>query len=160
MNIKSIMVSSTIILLLVACGRAAPPVLDSQPSTPSLEPLEEQSPLSPPRTPTPGPPELTSPLPNPSSSPIEPPTGGRDQAVAAAKARLAEELGVALDDIDVTAVQAVQWSDASLGCPKPGYVYAQVITPGYRMILEVQGEKHEVHTDKEGRSVVICDKGR
>jgi len=160
MNMRSIMVFSTILLLLVACGRAAPSVPDAQTSSPLPEPAGDESPLSPPPTPTPGPPELTSPLPDPSSSPIEPPTGGRDQAVAAAKARLAEELDVALDDIDVTAVEAVQWSDASLGCPKPGYVYAQVITPGYRMLLEVQGEKHEVHTDKEGRSVVICDKGR
>jgi hypothetical protein len=80
--------------------------------------------------------------------------------VTAAKARLAEELDVASNEIEVTAIETMEWSDASLGCPKPGQAYAQVITPGYRMILEVHGESYEAHTDKEGRGAVICEKGR
>ncbi len=56
-------------------------------------------------------------------------------------------------------MEAVDWSDASLGCPEPGQVYAQVITPGYRVLLEAAGKEYEVHTDQIGRSAVICGPG-
>ena len=45
--------------------------------------------------------------------------------------------------------------DSGLGCPQPGMMYAQFITPGYRMVLEVGGELHEYHTD-QAASVVWC----
>jgi len=46
------------------------------------------------------------------------------------------------------------WSDTSLGCPRPGMFYAQVITPGYLITLEVKGEKYEYHTDLE--RIILC----
>ena len=33
--------------------------------------------------------------------------------------------------------------------------HLQVITPGYRIILEAQGQRYEYHTDQQ-RSVVRC----
>jgi hypothetical protein len=52
-------------------------------------------------------------------------------------------------------VEAREWSDASLGCPKPGQMYAQVITPGYLVVLEAGGQRLEYHTDA-GRRVELC----
>ena len=52
-------------------------------------------------------------------------------------------------------MEAVEWSDASLGCPQEGFMYAQVITPGYLIILEAQGEQYEYHTDQT-TNVVLC----
>jgi hypothetical protein len=36
-------------------------------------------------------------------------------------------------------------------------MYAQVITPGYRVVLEAGGQRYEYHTDT-GRFVVLCEK--
>lgn len=48
----------------------------------------------------------------------------------------------------------VQWSDSSLGCPQPDQVYAQVIVPGYLIVLAVGEQKYNVHTDLNGNAVV------
>ena len=71
---------------------------------------------------------------------------------------LIQKTGVALKAVRLVSVEAVQWSDASLGCPKPGMVYAQVITPGFLVVLEAMGDEYEYHTD-EGRFVVLCQPG-
>ncbi|MFO7740972.1 MAG: hypothetical protein R6X31_01540 [Anaerolineae bacterium] len=83
-----------------------------------------------------------------------------ERGPAAAVAHLADEIGVSQEEIEVVSVEPVEWPDASLGCPEPGKMYAQVITPGYRIILELEGDRFEVHTDQEGRSVVTCEAER
>jgi hypothetical protein len=50
----------------------------------------------------------------------------------------------------------VDWSDTSLGCPEPGMMYAQVITPGFLVMIEAEGQQYEYHTD-ESRFVVLCE---
>jgi hypothetical protein len=69
---------------------------------------------------------------------------------------LAQRLGVAEEEIAVKSLEGMQWPDTSLGCPQPGMMYAQVVTPGYRVVLEVDGQVYEAHTD-EGHSVVWCE---
>lgn len=59
------------------------------------------------------------------------------------------------EEIKIVLVEQVTWPDTSLGCPEPGKFYAQVLVPGYRIVVEVRGRKFEVHTDLSGR-VVIC----
>jgi hypothetical protein len=74
---------------------------------------------------------------------------------------LAERLAMSIDEIAIVSAEVVEWPDASLGCPKPGMIYAQVITPGYRLILEVGGEQYVYHSDNEGRQLIPCqDDGR
>ncbi|GEM_PF-586213 len=58
--------------------------------------------------------------------------------------------------ITLTAWESVTWSDSSLGCPEPGKVYLQVITPGYRFVFQAGDAQYEVHTDERGRAAVIC----
>ncbi len=41
--------------------------------------------------------------------------------------------------------EALDWMDASLGCPQPGRSYDQVITPGHRVILAYQNQYYNVH---------------
>ena len=43
-------------------------------------------------------------------------------------------------------VERVDWNDASLGNPEPGMGYIQVITPGFKLVLESEGEFHTYHT--------------
>jgi len=79
-----------------------------------------------------------------------------DAAVEAARSTLARELGCAAADVALIDAEAVEWSDSALGCPQPGMMYMQMITPGYRVTLEHAGQRYEVHTDA-GRRAVRCD---
>lgn len=84
------------------------------------------------------------------------PPAGAEEAVRLAQEDLAGRLGMASADVQLVSVEAVEWSDTSLGCPQPGMMYAQVITPGYRVVLEAGGQTYTYHTD-EGRFVVSCE---
>lgn len=75
-------------------------------------------------------------------------------------ARAARLVGVAPDQVTVVSVQGVDWPDTSLGCPRPGHMYAQVITQGYRVILEAKGQRFEYHTDMGNRAVLATVDGR
>ena len=61
--------------------------------------------------------------------------------------------------IKVTAVEAVEWSNAGLGCPKAGMMYAEVITPGFRILLEAASKTYEYHSNRKTK-VVLCQGGR
>lgn len=76
-----------------------------------------------------------------------------DEAIALAKASLIEQLDVKNDGISVVEVERVDWPDASLGCPEEGMMYAQMIVPGYTVVVEVGGKTHNVHVG-DGRAVV------
>ena len=71
---------------------------------------------------------------------------GRDEA--------AKQLGIPADQLSIDKIEPVQWRDSSLGCAEPGKAYAQVLTPGIRVMLSGQGQKVEVHGDTSGRMVV------
>jgi hypothetical protein len=81
---------------------------------------------------------------------------GAEDAVRLAMEDLARRLGLTREAIQLVSAEAVEWSDASLGCPQPGMMYAQVITPGFRVLLAARGQGYEYHTD-EGRFVVLCE---
>ncbi len=74
------------------------------------------------------------------ASPISP---AEEQAVAAARQALAEQLSVETERITLVSVERVEFGDTSLGCPQPGMMYAQVITPGYRVILMQDGQTYD-----------------
>jgi len=101
--------------------------------------------------------ETMSPVGTPAASPspasFEVPDGA-EETIAAVKEDLAGRLGISPDEILVVSVEAVDWPDASLGCPEPGMSYAQVVTPGYLIALEAGGERYEYHTG-DG-NVVLC----
>ncbi len=69
------------------------------------------------------------------------------------------ELGVAATDITVLSVEAVEWPDSALGCPQPDMIYAAVITPGYKVMLDAGGTTYAVHTDSraDGEKIVCTE---
>lgn len=70
------------------------------------------------------------------------------QAMAdAGIAFVAAAQAVAPEALTVLSVEAVEWPSAALGCPQPDMVYAAVVTPGYRIVLEVGDTRYTVHTD-------------
>ena len=65
-----------------------------------------------------------------------------------------ERLDVPKENITVVKVEATEFSDTSLGVPKPGQSYAQVITPGYIIVLEVD-DAHYVYHGADDRVVRV-----
>ena len=78
-----------------------------------------------------------------------------EKVVQLAKEDLANRTKVSIANIKVLKVTAVEWSDTSLGCPKYGMVYAQVITPGFKIILGVDGQEYVYHSSYT--RVIYCE---
>jgi hypothetical protein len=95
-------------------------------------------------------------LPAPPSEPEQPADpGALPPVVALAIQDLAVRTSLPALSIAVAELQAVEWPDSSLGCPQPGVLYLQVITPGYRIVLAAGGQRYTYHTD-QGTRVVLC----
>jgi predicted small lipoprotein YifL len=93
--------------------------------------------------------------PKPTSTEVAVPSGS-EPLVSQAIANLALRLQVTEAVIQVVSVEAVEWRDTSLGCPQPGMMYAQVVTPGHQIVLQVGENLYMYHTD-EGELFVFCD---
>ncbi|HEV2126002.1 MAG TPA: hypothetical protein VGW38_24870 [Chloroflexota bacterium] len=80
------------------------------------------------------------------------------QVVDGALQNASNRLGVPRERLQILRVEEREWPDTSLGCPEPGRMYAQVITPGYFVVINdetLPGRTLEYHTDRQGR-VVHC----
>lgn len=82
--------------------------------------------------------------------------GASDPAVGAAQEFLAAELGVALGDVQVISVEAAEFSDSCLGLGGPDELCAQVITPGWVILADVNGQTYEAHADQTGQQVRVA----
>ena len=71
-----------------------------------------------------------------------------------ARRNLAGRLGVPELEVKPSALRRTTWPDASLGCPRPGEVYAQVATEGFVIELQVAETRYSYHTDQQ--RVVFC----
>lgn len=69
------------------------------------------------------------------------------------KTVLAAEMGVPIAEILVKETTAIQWNDACLGAANPNEICAQVITPGYQIILGTLTETYIFHTDQTGENI-------
>ncbi len=103
-------------------------------------------------TEAPAPPPTPFPAPAPTAT-AAPAVDADRNVFAAVIADAAAVLGVDQAAVDLADVEEVEWPDASLGCPESGMMYAQVITPGYRVIVRAAGETLEYHTDMENAFV-------
>jgi hypothetical protein len=63
---------------------------------------------------------------------------------------------LALSDLSAWRWSQMDYPDSSLGCPKPGLVYLQMITPGYRFIFEYNGATFDYRASVGGGSVFLC----
>jgi hypothetical protein len=89
---------------------------------------------------------------------LPPPYDASVQAlVDQAKADLAKRLSVSADQIEVQDVSTVTWPDGSLGCPKPGMAYTQVLVDGMRIHLQNGGQVYDYHSGS-GRAPFLCEK--
>jgi ABC-type glycerol-3-phosphate transport system substrate-binding protein len=85
------------------------------------------------------------------------PGSGSDAAYEeAAIADLAERQGADPADIQVVSVENVTWPDSSLGCPEEGTQYAQMLTDGVLIVLDLDGQQYEYHAAL-GDEVFYCE---
>jgi hypothetical protein len=77
-------------------------------------------------------------------------------AALSARQALAQQLVADPNNIQILGAEAVDWPDACLGVQVEGQVCAAVVTPGYRVILGVDGDFYEYHTDRAGSSVILA----
>jgi hypothetical protein len=74
--------------------------------------------------------------------------------VQMAREDLSRRTSIPTSDMVVASAASETWRDASLGCPQPGKAYAQVLTPGYLIVLEARGQRYEYHASTT--RVVLC----
>ena len=152
---KQLIRTFPVLLILLVLAACAPPS------------IPQETPTSAPSSPTPTSSVQATDTPTPISTPTPQPTTAAEslmpkatlspelQTVAdKATAILAETLDVKPEEVTILQVRRVEWRNASLGCPQPGMMYAQVITPGYLVRAEVNGEIQTVHMNDQGRGVV------
>jgi hypothetical protein len=76
----------------------------------------------------------------------------QDKAVALVTEDLVARTGA---EPVLVAAEYTDWPDTSLGNAQPGMFYAQVITPGFKIILEAGGAQYEYHTDLAGNFTLL-----
>jgi hypothetical protein len=75
--------------------------------------------------------------------------------VALARKTLAARLNIDAASLEVISSTPQTWPDSSLGCGKPGSAAAQVLTPGYAIVLKAPAGNYRVHATE--KYAVICD---
>jgi hypothetical protein len=89
----------------------------------------------------------------PEVAPAPPPV---PTAVTAAQQGLAQQLGLEPTAVTVVSADPVEWPDSCLGATLSDEVCAQVVTPGYQIILEAQGQQYQYHTDESGGAIRLA----
>jgi len=74
-------------------------------------------------------------------------------AQRAAVAALSANLGLSTDEVTVVTTKAVEWPDSCVGIEGPQQSCAQVITPGFQIVLEANGKQVAYHTNEDGTRI-------
>lgn len=85
-------------------------------------------------------------------------SGGTPPALQAVVADAATRAGADARNVQVLRTERTEWSDSGLGCPRPGAVYAQVMTPGWLIEVRSGQKTFEYHTDSADSFVLCADR--
>jgi hypothetical protein len=78
--------------------------------------------------------------------------------VEALLADATQRSGVPVGELTIERAEAVEWSDASLGCPEPGMSYAQVVTSGFWIVIAAGPASYDYRVLENGQ-YRLCDDG-
>jgi len=78
------------------------------------------------------------------------------EAVLEAQRWLATQLNVAAEQVQVVEVEQAEWTDSCLGLGQANESCLQAITPGWRAIFEINGQRYEVRTDETGSAIRLA----
>jgi hypothetical protein len=113
--------------------------------------LEPIGPIVLPSEPVPGPAEAQPCRPAPA------PPAAASMVIDLVVAAAAQRASVDAAAVRVVSAQPVDWPDAGLGCGQLGMAFAQVVTPGYLVVVDIGGTRLTYHTDA-ARRVIACDR--
>ena len=82
----------------------------------------------------------------------------REEAFRASVKDLAKKIGAPASDIAGVTQEDYTWPDSCLGCTTTGESCAQVLTPGYKIVLRVRDATYEYHTNRGDRAR-LCGQG-
>lgn len=131
--------------VVAACSQpptSAPPPTSKPTEAPTMPPTAQPT-----ETPTPAVPPGAEIGGSPTATPDYPP------AVLAAINALSTQKNIPADQIAVVDYEAVDWNNACLGLAGSGEMCAEVITPGYRIVLRGGGGEFEFHTNGDGTAI-------
>ena len=143
--------SRRFLLVLVAVSAVAAACAGLPAATPAATPAPATGGAAP--TTTPEPTTEPVPTPRPSATPdrniprvsISPVPGDGASVPAAVLAAVvadaARRTGTAPSDVTVVTARSVNWPDGALGCPQPGFMYTQMVEPGYQVVVESGGTR-------------------
>jgi len=63
----------------------------------------------------------------------------------------ARRTGVAASAVRIASVATVTWRDAALGCPRADMAYAQVLVPGWRVLVTAGAQTLNYHASRRGQ---------
>jgi hypothetical protein len=86
-------------------------------------------------------------------APPKPPPVETPLAVQAARQRVASDLGIDVTSVSVESYEPDEWTDSCLGVHLQNQICAEVIIPGYRVILTTGSARYEAHTNQDGTIV-------
>jgi hypothetical protein len=66
---------------------------------------------------------------------------------------LSQKYNIPVDQITIVSVESAEWPNSCLGIANINEVCAQMITPGWSIILNAQGNHYEYHTDLTGENI-------
>jgi hypothetical protein len=92
--------------------------------------------------------------------PVEMPQPGSPDPAATMANRavndLANRRNLDVSEISIVEVEEVEWRSSALGCPQPNVRYLEVVTPGYRILLEAGGETYDYRASRQG-ALRLCE---
>jgi hypothetical protein len=122
-----------VFIFVTACAQATEPGGNPVPTSIPVTPTQEAT------------------KPSPTAAPTE---NSPAAAEAAAVQSLSTKYNIPVDQITIVSTEAVTWPDGCLGVVIPGVMCTQVVTDGYRIIMEANGQQYEFHTNLDGSSVI------
>ncbi|MFZ6030100.1 MAG: hypothetical protein ACOYYS_20485 [Chloroflexota bacterium] len=76
------------------------------------------------------------------------------QAVLETAARLSQSLNVSIESVEIVEFERVDWPNACLGVTREGQACADVITPGFRIVLNANDQQYEFRSNEDGSVIV------
>lgn len=87
----------------------------------------------------------------------EPLEGVPQAVIDAAIADAAGRAGVEPSAVEIVSTSSRDWPNGALGCPEPGMMYTDVITPGYRVVVEAGGTRYDYRASTRSSDVRWCE---
>lgn len=131
---------SILLPIITSCDNRAGRSEAAASDTPGEKAAVTESTTYPTPAPTPTPARSSEPVPGPVQAAIE---------------RATQDFKVQPDKIQVSSFTETQWFSTALGCPDPDRSYAQVVSPGFIVKLEVGGRSVTYHTNLAS-TVIRC----